>query len=141
MSLVPWCTMVHIEERRPIALASEHGRLEWADQVRAGQLLATLRGGAFARWRMDAWRIGRKCDVIGQVVWLSMCERGRCICSDNREMAHALGRHTGQARTPQPCCVRHGELGRRSSSSFVTRDEIRADAIFAPCRRTRTQPS
>eukprot|EP00965_Chrysotila_dentata_P123960 4097134-Pleurochrysis_carterae.AAC.1 len=43
---------------------------------------------------MDAWSIGRKCGVIGQLVWLSMCERGRCICSDIRQMVHALDRHT-----------------------------------------------
>eukprot|EP00965_Chrysotila_dentata_P260274 6213845-Pleurochrysis_carterae.AAC.1 len=40
-------------------------------------------------------------------------------------MAQALGRHTGQARTPQSCCVRHRELGRRSSCSLATRDDIR----------------
>eukprot|EP00965_Chrysotila_dentata_P174220 5750885-Pleurochrysis_carterae.AAC.1 len=44
--------------------------------------------------------IGRKCGAIGQVVWLSMCKRGRCFCSDLSKMAHALGSHTGQARTP-----------------------------------------
>eukprot|EP00965_Chrysotila_dentata_P131870 4359554-Pleurochrysis_carterae.AAC.2 len=78
---------------------------------------------------MDAWCIGRKRGVIGQVVRLSMCERGRCICSEIRQMAHVLGRHTGQARIPQPCCVRHGKLGSRSSSSFATRDDIRDDAM------------
>eukprot|EP00965_Chrysotila_dentata_P112990 3733185-Pleurochrysis_carterae.AAC.3 len=44
-------------------------------------------------------------------------------------MAHALGRHTGQAHNPQPCCVCHRELGRRSSSSLAARDDIRGDAI------------
>eukprot|EP00965_Chrysotila_dentata_P257951 6213055-Pleurochrysis_carterae.AAC.1 len=44
--------------------------------VRVGQLPATLRSGAFARWCMDAWCIAPKCSVIGQVVWLSMCECG-----------------------------------------------------------------
>eukprot|EP00965_Chrysotila_dentata_P254323 6211833-Pleurochrysis_carterae.AAC.2 len=44
--------LVHVEEWRPIA-------------VRAGQLPTTLRGGAFARWRMGAWCIGRRCGVIG----------------------------------------------------------------------------
>eukprot|EP00965_Chrysotila_dentata_P263203 6214783-Pleurochrysis_carterae.AAC.4 len=44
-------------------------------------------------------------------------------------MAHALGRHLGVARTPQPCCVRHGELGRRSSSSLAARDDIGGDAM------------
>eukprot|EP00965_Chrysotila_dentata_P260077 6213775-Pleurochrysis_carterae.AAC.3 len=85
---------------------------------------------------MGAWCIGRKCGVIGQVVWLSMCERGRCICSNIRHLAHSIGRHTGQARTQQPCCVRHKELGRRSSSSLAARDDIRGDAIvlFADVR-------
>eukprot|EP00965_Chrysotila_dentata_P030411 1012398-Pleurochrysis_carterae.AAC.1 len=65
--------LTHVKERRSIAVASELGRLDWADQVRAGQLLATLRGGGFAWWRMDAWCNGRKCGAIGQVVWMSMC--------------------------------------------------------------------
>eukprot|EP00965_Chrysotila_dentata_P035406 1178004-Pleurochrysis_carterae.AAC.3 len=56
-----------------------------------GQPHTTLSGGAFVRWRMDAWCIGSKCGVISQVVWLSMCEHGRCVCSDIRQMAHALG--------------------------------------------------
>eukprot|EP00965_Chrysotila_dentata_P157393 5200003-Pleurochrysis_carterae.AAC.2 len=58
-----------------------------------------------------------------------MCERGRCICSDIRQTTQALGRHTGQARTPQQCCVRHGELGRRSSSSLAASNDIRVDAL------------
>eukprot|EP00965_Chrysotila_dentata_P254627 6211942-Pleurochrysis_carterae.AAC.3 len=70
--------LVHVGERRPIAVARALGRPEWANQVRAGpKLPATVRGGAFAQWRMDAWCIGRKCGIIGQVVWLSMCARGR----------------------------------------------------------------
>eukprot|EP00965_Chrysotila_dentata_P000997 32525-Pleurochrysis_carterae.AAC.1 len=44
-------------------------------------------------------------------------------------MAHALGRHTEQARTPRPCCVCHGKLGRRSSSSLAARAGIRGDAM------------
>eukprot|EP00965_Chrysotila_dentata_P212040 6186792-Pleurochrysis_carterae.AAC.1 len=112
-----------------MAIASELGGLEWADQVRARQLPSMLRCGAFARWHMDAWCIGRKCGFMGQVVWLSMCESGKCICSDIRQMAHVLGRHTRQARTPQPCCVRHRQLGRRSSSSLAARDDIRGDAM------------
>eukprot|EP00965_Chrysotila_dentata_P223428 6193566-Pleurochrysis_carterae.AAC.2 len=61
--------------------------------------------------------------------WLRMCKRGRCICSDIRQLAHALGRRTGQARTLQQCCVRHGELCRWSSSSLAARDDIRGDAM------------
>eukprot|EP00965_Chrysotila_dentata_P256699 6212633-Pleurochrysis_carterae.AAC.2 len=79
---------------------------------------------------MDAWCIGRKCGVIGQVMWLTMCDHGRSICSDDiRQMAHALSRHTWQARTPEPCSVCHRELGRRSSSSLAARDDIRSDAM------------
>eukprot|EP00965_Chrysotila_dentata_P033784 1124446-Pleurochrysis_carterae.AAC.8 len=26
-----------------------------------------------------------------QVLWLGLCERGSCVCSDIRQMAHALG--------------------------------------------------
>eukprot|EP00965_Chrysotila_dentata_P153656 5079200-Pleurochrysis_carterae.AAC.1 len=44
-------------------------------------------------------------------------------------MAHAFCRHTGQVRTPQPCCVRHGELDRRSSSCLAARDDFRGDAM------------
>eukprot|EP00965_Chrysotila_dentata_P052466 1740635-Pleurochrysis_carterae.AAC.1 len=44
-----------------MAVARKLGRLEWADQGRAGQLPATLRGNAaLARWRMDALCIGSK---------------------------------------------------------------------------------
>eukprot|EP00959_Pyramimonas_sp_CCMP1952_P202285 4230056-Pyramimonas_sp.AAC.1 len=50
--------LVHVEEWRPVAVARELGRLEWADQVRAGQLPTTLRDNALA-WRcVDARRIG-----------------------------------------------------------------------------------
>eukprot|EP00965_Chrysotila_dentata_P258713 6213320-Pleurochrysis_carterae.AAC.5 len=70
-----------------------------------------LRSGAFARWRMDAWCIGRKCGVIGQVVLLSMCDRQRA------------GAH------PQLCSVRHRELGRGSSSCLAARDDIRGGAM------------
>eukprot|EP00965_Chrysotila_dentata_P236254 6201216-Pleurochrysis_carterae.AAC.1 len=41
-SLVPWC--MSRKPWRPIAVARELGWLEWANQVRAGQLPATLRG-------------------------------------------------------------------------------------------------
>eukprot|EP00965_Chrysotila_dentata_P195421 6176980-Pleurochrysis_carterae.AAC.3 len=137
--LVPGCdeanvsgALGHVKERRPIAVARELRWLEWADQVRAGQLPATFRGGAFAKWHMDARCIGRKCGGIGQVVWLSIMRLhagSRCICRDIGQMAHVLGRYTEQARTPQQCCVRHGELGRRSFSSLAAHDDISGDAM------------
>eukprot|EP00965_Chrysotila_dentata_P189325 6173256-Pleurochrysis_carterae.AAC.3 len=49
---------------RPVAVARELGRFEWADQVRAGQLPTGLQSGAFGRWCMDAWCMGRECGVI-----------------------------------------------------------------------------
>eukprot|EP00965_Chrysotila_dentata_P153657 5079200-Pleurochrysis_carterae.AAC.2 len=52
--------LVHVEERRPIAVAHELGRLEWADQIRAGQLprrsvAVRLRGGAWMRGALAKW--------------------------------------------------------------------------------------
>eukprot|EP00965_Chrysotila_dentata_P230435 6197774-Pleurochrysis_carterae.AAC.4 len=46
-----------------------------------------------------------------------------------QEMAHALGRHSGQACTPQPCCVRYGELCRGSSSCLAARKDIMDDTM------------
>eukprot|EP00965_Chrysotila_dentata_P175121 5780558-Pleurochrysis_carterae.AAC.1 len=75
---ITYCALVHVEEWRPVAVARELGRLEWADQVRAGQLSTAIRGSAFARWRMDAWCLAAvwACVVISQVVWLGMCKHG-----------------------------------------------------------------
>eukprot|EP00965_Chrysotila_dentata_P065300 2163904-Pleurochrysis_carterae.AAC.1 len=68
--------LVHVEEGRPVPVARELGRLEWVDQIRAGHLSTALRDDALAWWCMDARRIGRERSVIGQVVRLSVCERG-----------------------------------------------------------------
>eukprot|EP00965_Chrysotila_dentata_P029983 998621-Pleurochrysis_carterae.AAC.1 len=35
--------LMHVEKRRPVAVTCEHGRLEWADQIHAGQLPSTWR--------------------------------------------------------------------------------------------------
>eukprot|EP00965_Chrysotila_dentata_P018882 629331-Pleurochrysis_carterae.AAC.1 len=40
--------MVHVEKGRPVPVARELRRLEWVDQVRAGQLPTALRGDALA---------------------------------------------------------------------------------------------